>query len=125
MYFTLSCTIVIGVVKDLFVKKKHQLCSRVDEVCLSICLCGIHYSSGNSHHSPWVRYEGLLVTVPMKGKHQGFHQCFALINTLVSGLKVIIGSLRPTQKHCCIYSSFVTSQAKGLFRLSGLKEGDS
>lgn len=76
-----------------FCKKKHQLCSRVDEVCLSICLCGI--------------------------------QCFALINTLVSGLKVIIGSLRPTQKHCCIYSSFVTSQAKGLFRLSGLKEGDS
>lgn len=47
-----------------------------------------------------------------------------MINTMVSGLKVIIGLLCPTHSRC-IYSCFVITQAKCFFSLSWLKEGNS
>lgn len=57
-----------------------------------------HSSGGYTLPSAWVRHEGLLATALMRRKHWGFLYCFSMINTLVSGLKVIIGLLCPTQQ---------------------------
>lgn len=63
----------------------------------------LYYSGGFTLPCPWVRHEGLLATALMKRKHHGFLHCFSMINTVVSGLGVIIGLLCLTL-NCYTYS---------------------